>query len=268
MPNWVKNKVIVGQPKYIDEIRAAHATKGSDGTEECFDFNTVIPMPREMNIEFGSRSDDGLCLYATELDPRADYLGARENKLSPREMEQFRRKFNGRLLVSEDFFLSKEQVDDLRRKYGKDFAKIIALGKQMSDNVDKYGAMNWYEWSIKNWGTKWNSADTEWNDTSFTFDTAWDPATPVIVEMSKMHPDIRMAFLYSDENIGSHTGYMLLTGGRIDKEGSFPDQSPDAYKEAFDLWGCEDEYRFNEETGTYERKPEPILKSMNQAEMA
>jgi hypothetical protein len=43
---------------------------------------------------------------------------------------------------------------------------------------DKYGAHDWYDWSVKNWGTKWNAYHFEMREQDaqylhFIFDTAW-----------------------------------------------------------------------------------------------
>lgn len=48
------------------------------------------------------------------------------------------------------------------------------------DNLKKYGARHWYDWRVKNWGTKWDavepSAARDAADTiMMTFDTAWAP---------------------------------------------------------------------------------------------
>lgn len=38
----------------------------------------------------------------------------------------------------------------------------------------------WYEWSVENWGTKWNSCDSELvDDNILRFNTAWDRPEPV-----------------------------------------------------------------------------------------
>jgi hypothetical protein len=47
--------------------------------------------------------------------------------------------------------------------------------------TEKYGASDWYTWSVDNWGTKWNCDAQDWtrNDDSITFwfDSAWAPPT-------------------------------------------------------------------------------------------
>tara|TARA_R100000030_G_scaffold72765_1_gene56099 strand:+ start:325 stop:795 length:471 start_codon:yes stop_codon:yes gene_type:complete len=51
--------------------------------------------------------------------------------------------------------------------------------KEQSEKLKKqHGFDNWYDWSIMNWGTKWNACDTNVelnkNVLNYTFDTAWD----------------------------------------------------------------------------------------------
>jgi hypothetical protein len=47
-------------------------------------------------------------------------------------------------------------------------------------NIEKYGYPSWYEWSIDNWGTKWEPdirvvTREDANNASFAFDSAWAP---------------------------------------------------------------------------------------------
>jgi len=71
-----------------------------------------------------------------------------------------------------------------------DFDKI----EPMPDNIfqgnlgqkerEEHGRNNWYDWSWDNWGTKWNSCQTQatrLDDTKafFIFDTAWSPPVPI-----------------------------------------------------------------------------------------
>jgi len=54
-------------------------------------------------------------------------------------------------------------------------------------NLEKYNYSSWYDWSIDNWGTKWDISEMDDDDNfmvsedgktvSFTFDTAWAPPT-------------------------------------------------------------------------------------------
>lgn len=49
------------------------------------------------------------------------------------------------------------------------------------DLMEKYGATNWYDWCVENWGCKWNCDVHDWtrNDDSITFwfDSPWGPPT-------------------------------------------------------------------------------------------
>ena len=84
-----------------------------------------------------------------------------------------------------------------------DFNNVIPMPNELSDTVSgsenakpewqkeqskklkaKYGADNWYDWSINNWGTKWNACNTEVelneNVLNYTFETAWDAPREIV----------------------------------------------------------------------------------------
>jgi hypothetical protein len=60
--------------------------------------------------------------------------------------------------------------------------------KKTEDRLKKYGAKDWYDWKCKNWGTKWNSIDTEIIEDereglTYTFNTAWDCPREIVFKL-------------------------------------------------------------------------------------
>lgn len=99
-----------------------------------------------------------------------------------------------------------------------DFDKIVP----MPDNIyqgslgpkerELYGKNNWYDWSIENWGTKWNSVDAELDGDEIRFLTAWSPCDPVIAALAEMFPMMRFTYNFYE------TG-MCFCGERIYENG-------------------------------------------------
>ena len=60
--------------------------------------------------------------------------------------------------------------------------------KKAEQRLKKYGSRNWYDWKCKNWGTKWNSCDTEITQDereglTYTFNTAWDCPREIVFKL-------------------------------------------------------------------------------------
>lgn len=172
MPNHVENIITLkGDEKKIREM--LEAIKNDDFGLGTLDFNKIIPMPNSLNIEAGSRTDKGLKAYSDFIDVYVfgrnaeDALNAIQN--IPKEIE--------------DAFL-KQRTD----------VKIDEweLGKTAWNNIQNYGAPTWYEWSINNWGTKWNAygydenADYSGNE-NLWFQTAWSAPHPILQKLSEMY---------------------------------------------------------------------------------
>lgn len=100
-------------------------------------------------------------------------------------------------------FKKKVLTQSEKGKLELDFEKIIPMPKKIfrgnlgSEEREKYGDNNWYDWSIKNWGTKWNSDRTEVDSSSqeygelqITFNTAWDTPRPIIKKLKQMFPEL------------------------------------------------------------------------------
>ena len=94
-----------------------------------------------------------------------------------------------------------------------DFNNVIPMPNELSDTVSgsenakpewqkeqskklkaKYGADNWYDWSINNWGTKWNACNTEVelneNVLNYSFETAWDAPREIVRALEHMKETI------------------------------------------------------------------------------
>lgn len=245
MPNWIKNKIIVKNETIKNKILETY--EGWDEEDErvlILDFNKIIPMPETLKIECSSRASEALYVYyllASE-DVKKDMNRCPDvNKSWAEESHEERDRHIERLLEN----WTRMSKDG---KYPAD--EVYKLGKTQWKNFTEYGHTNWYTWCIDNWGTKWNSCrlDTapRGEMSALTFETAWDPALPIILELSKKFPKEPFAFLWADEDIGCHVGYMMCTNGKIDYKGTFEDGSEDALKLAKDLWELSDE----EEGGT------------------
>jgi hypothetical protein len=120
----------------------------------------------------------------------------------------------------------REAIDALLTEAGVDFNRIIPMPDDVITEDDPAGmkgdpipypegAIDWYDWSIQNWGTKWNAYETEVSehDTVVRFDTAWAHPYPVISALSERFPDQMLQVLYADEDLGSNFGaYAILNG--------------------------------------------------------
>lgn len=59
---------------------------------------------------------------------------------------------------------------------------------------------DWYEWNVKNWGTKWGAKELFFNvydnrdGVTITFDTAWSPPTPVLDAICELGLDVKADF--------------------------------------------------------------------------
>jgi len=97
------------------------------------------------------------------------------------------------------------------------------------------GAKTWYDWHIKNWGTKWNSYSCKKeSDNVFTFETAWAGVPELIELISKEFPTVKFIYEYSDEDTGSNCGIVVYEKG-VCLPTVLENGSKEAYELAFKL---------------------------------
>ena len=216
MPNHITNIIhFEGDPESIHrmltEIKDDEAGIGS------IDFNKIIPMPKALEIEAGSRTHDGLKVYNDFL---AIYALGRE--LSKNDLLNIPEE-------SENIFL--------RRRTDIDRA-TWNLGKAAFRNQQLYGEATWYSWCIRNWGTKWNAYNCRGNDDALEFFTAWSAPHPILQKLSEMYPGIGMTHEWADEDIGQNCGLREYLNGEMTDEW-YPSGDKEALEYAAQVMGVD-----------------------------
>lgn len=199
MPNHVTNTIRFNGSK--EDVERIMAFVKSDESE--FDFNKIIPMPEELNVESGSRGEDGLEAYR-------EYL---RTGVQPKEITN---KYGYKRTIEDETF---------------------ELGKRYYDNIKKYGCTTWYDWCWNNWGTKWNAYDIYVGDGEVIFNTAWNAPENVIRKLSELFQNVEIEHDYADEDIGYNCGKLTYISGEQYDDTDFEDGSDEAIRFACEVTG-------------------------------
>ena len=88
---------------------------------------------------------------------------------------------------------------------GENFNERVAAREEA--NREKFGFADWYEWSVNNWGTKWDissddSEPTKQDDNSImlSFNTAWSPPVGFYEKMTEL--GFEVTAFYLEEGMG------------------------------------------------------------------
>ena len=190
---------ITGDPASLASCREAHFSAAS------FDFNSVTPMPPELEIEESSAVTTGYdALFGDWTEP-AKYWTWKEAaaKLGyPFPLE------------------SREQLLACIRSL--DCAEMyLGAARQYQENIEKHGFGSWYGWCKKHWGSKWNAEDSkvEAGPDAITvrFATASSFPKPLVKALSKKWPALEVRVLYADEHLRWGGDYVLKGGREIEK---------------------------------------------------
>ena len=64
-----------------------------------------------------------------------------------------------------------------------DGENVAVSEKELKQLEEKYGATNWYDWCLNNWGTKWGCYEFGIDDDVIQFTSAWSPIGDNIIQM-------------------------------------------------------------------------------------
>ena len=94
------------------------------------------------------------------------------------------------------------------------------------DSIIDFKGNNWYDWNVRNWGTKWDVAvrdgeeypetellvEEDWSDRlGYRFNTAWSPPISAIEELSRQYPECEITLSYEEET-GWGGEYLFVNG--------------------------------------------------------
>lgn len=170
MPNWVDNVMIIkAEPNVLAELRSKIKTDERDDSNQYFQIaRSLYPMPQDLKYVVGS--DRETLMYAKT-----------HNKvvMPPSDMEILSRE------AGHDIFVGKsEQFKDT------EYELVELTEGEKKQLEEKHGATNWYDWNIKNYGSKWpdcyTHAQTVQNgNLLFQFESAWAPLVTLAKRISE-----------------------------------------------------------------------------------
>ena len=139
--------------------------------------------------------------------------------------------------ITKSFFGDRPTINEVYSENDKEEVdKLIS-------NYLKYGYTTWYEWSVENWGTKWDMYEIDCDKNVLTFQTAWRTPVEWYKEFAKTLPEgVVIKVEYASEDFGYHTGeFELSSEGVVEHE--FAGGSFEAKTLAVLLQGLEDDVK-------------------------
>jgi hypothetical protein len=189
MPNWVTNRLTIsGDKETLDELQAQMATPydsehynyvenrvdKSITSGEFLLWNAIRPIDLDTYYQRAETEQR----IADRNNPVED-----ENKLTPEVVVEKIKE-----AISEMPPLGSEQFQD-------SMASIMA---EMAVGMD------WYNWNVRNWGTKWEISEAGVSRTdrelTYEFESAWSPPVSAIDNLAKQFPSLTFLIKSLDEN--------------------------------------------------------------------
>ena len=189
-------------------------TKTDDGYS--FDFNKLIPMPKEMNVPAGSTEHCAVASYYISLDKQGrrnveDILESKKVFYDSNYWRRYKKYIDDYINNPEKLAKEKEYFEKNKNDQTREYNSLSELGKQYVDNISKHGFSQWYDWCSEMWGTKWNVEDEvsveyypENDEYEIEFNTAWNVPYGIVEEYSKLCSDEEFDWQYINEDYDGH----------------------------------------------------------------
>ena len=211
------------------------------------DFEKVIPMPKDLDIETSISKDDAIYIYLAAVNPQMPDMGVAKwpQEIYLKVTEQIGR-FGGQNYTNQTQDEMKEILKFEKRN------RLLKLGKQLVENYQKHGCADFDEWRVKNWGVRWNAWECDYDDELHKLTFFTDHAAPISIvqKLSEKFPDIKLTLNWIGEDYQSDIGCMVAYNGRFSKSvmGEDPKVSLLLAAKFFDLSLEDAGLRFDEKT--------------------
>ncbi len=200
MPNHLTTIcTVTGEPAAIDAFSAAVFRTPDGSDSEVFDFAAIVPKPAIVDkTESGSEADNGF--FALTGLHHVKFAAFGENPMQA-AIRHGRMPDAGRLTT----------VEDYREWLEKTSPDAIEKGKLQLQCFRETGHLNWYDWNIANWGTKWGaySYSQRFREPAklvFKFETAWSFPEPIFEALTKQYPALTFDVVTIDEGGPEYEG--------------------------------------------------------------
>lgn len=195
MPNWCYNNITVTGEEVDIKDFCDKAIKSING-ENLFRISNIIQTPEKIKNTISPSSSAVGKKWVNEHEiPKI-----RESKLNSilddKEIEEF-------LIPCENN--TPEKCEELRKEFGAD---------------------NWYDWNIKNYGTKWDSEGEAFisdKSVKFHLETAWSPPEALFYKLQQIFPKLNFCITFDlegSETCGRYQTLMTEDGPILEYEES------------------------------------------------
>jgi hypothetical protein len=154
-----------------------------------------------------------------------------------------------------EFIPVPQELKDTVSGFHGDPEKQRELEEQTARNVEKYGAGNWYDFCVQEWGTKWDTGEQGASDIHpggkmlhTAFDTAWAPPLAAYAKLEEMGFGVDAMYYEGGMNYAGHYSEGCLDEAEL--EGLSADEIERDYadlNECFGIADCMREYQEDEE---------------------
>ena len=220
MPNYAYNTVKARNEKEFTKLKEAFTVNltGEKGrTREEVDFEKIVPRPRSLSYVPSPVSREVRNLFEKKTGKAVKKETLEDEKYLKEEMKIFKKtnpaEFEKMIKQAEEIIerISENETEFLEKCWDEQLDTSEKLAIYLY-NYSNYGELDWYTWSIKNWGTKWNGFSTSVDEENYSifFETAWDGCEPVIMELARKL-EIPLFYEVSEEQFSVFACEMVLT---------------------------------------------------------